>query len=338
LEPVTHFLFGACLGRAGFNRKTALATATMTLAAEAPDLDVFARFAGPAAGLEHHRGFTHSFLGGVLVAVVVVAFMYGVWRMRGRKTKSSLPPRWGLLFVLAYLAVLTHILLDFTNNYGVRPFWPLSEKWYSWDIVFVIEPVMLVLLLAGLVLPALGSLISEEIGARRKGPKGRLAAILALAAVVLMWAVRDYEHRRALIALNARTYEGVDAIRVSAFPYMGNPFHWYAVAETESSFATMEVDSLTPDVDPQGRMRVFYKPQETPATLAAKASYMGRVYLDWAAYPVVESEQLSQGWIVHFKDLRYDYPGRRRPPLSAEVELDTNLRVTGEFMGPRGSR
>jgi len=40
LEPLTHFLTGACLARAGFNRKTALATATMTLAAEAPDLDV----------------------------------------------------------------------------------------------------------------------------------------------------------------------------------------------------------------------------------------------------------------------------------------------------------
>ena len=41
LEPITHFLTGAVLARAGFNRKTALATATMTLAAEAPDLDVF---------------------------------------------------------------------------------------------------------------------------------------------------------------------------------------------------------------------------------------------------------------------------------------------------------
>jgi diacylglycerol kinase family enzyme len=36
VEPVTHFLFGAAMGRAGLNRKTALATATLTLAAEAP--------------------------------------------------------------------------------------------------------------------------------------------------------------------------------------------------------------------------------------------------------------------------------------------------------------
>ena len=145
LEPVTHFLTGACLGRSGFNRKTALATATMTLAAEAPDLDVFGRFRGPVFGFAHHRGFTHSFLGLLIICAVVVGFMYCVWRLRGRRTNDQdLPPRWGLLFALAYMAGLSHILLDFTNNYGVRPFWPFWERWYEWDIVFIVEPVLLV--------------------------------------------------------------------------------------------------------------------------------------------------------------------------------------------------
>jgi inner membrane protein len=337
LEPLAHFLFGACLSRAGFNRKTALATATMTLAAEAPDLDIFGGFGGPAFGFAHHRGFTHSFLGLVLVAAVVVGFMYLVWRVRGRKTKSGLPPRWGLLFLFAYVAGLTHILLDFTNNYGVRPFWPFSERWYAWDIVFIIEPVMLVILLAGLVVPGFFALISEEVGVRSKGPKGRVAAILALLGVVMMWGVRDYEHRRAINALNARTYNNADALSVSAFPAMTNPFHWYGVAETETFFATMQVDSLSPDVDPQGEMRIYYKPEETPVTLAAKKSYLGRVYLDWARYPITETERLQpDGWIVRFKDLRYEYPGRSgRNPLGAGVQLDSDLNVVREFMGSR---
>src|SRR5579859_2440178 len=88
LEPITHFLTGACLGRAGLNRKTALATLTLTLAAEAPDLDVLGSIRGKAFSFAHHRGFTHSFRGVPLMAIAVVAFVYLVWRLRGRKTKD----------------------------------------------------------------------------------------------------------------------------------------------------------------------------------------------------------------------------------------------------------
>jgi inner membrane protein len=336
------------MGRAGLNRKTALATATLTLAAEAPDIDVLGSLRGQVFGFAHHRGFTHSILGAALVSAAVVGFMYLVWRARGRKLKDpNLPPRWGLLFLYSYLAGLSHLLLDFTNNYGVRPFWPFSERWYSWDIVFIIEPVILIFLAGGLVLPAFFSLINNEIGARRKGPQGRMGATLALICVVALWGGRDYEHRRAVNALDARLYQSADPIRVSAYPYWWNPFQWYGVVETQDFFATMLVDSSVPDVDPQGRMRIRYKPEETPVTQAAKSSYLGRVYLDWAQYPITETEALGApqaGYVVRFKDLRYDYPGRAgRSPLGASLELDRNLNVVSEAFGfrshdPSGSK
>ena len=342
MEPVTHFLFGAVMSRAGLNRKTALATATLTLAAEAPDLDVLGRFGGSAFGFSHHRGFTHSLLGIPLVAGAVVAFIYLLWRLRGRKTRNpSLPPRWGLLFAFACLAGLSHLLLDFTNNYGVRPFWPFSERWYSWDIIFIVEPVLLVVLILGLILPSLFSLINEEIGARSR-PPGKLAATLALLTVFVYWGLSDYEHRRALDALEARSYQRVNAFRVSAYPYMTNPFRWYGVVETPAFFASMDVDSLTPDVDPEGRMRIRYKPEDTPATLAAKETYLGRVYLSWAQYPITETEDLANdpvenaraAYTVRFRDLRYDYPGSPgRNTLGAVVFLTRDLGVVEERFG-----
>ncbi|MGA9417029.1 MAG: metal-dependent hydrolase, partial [Terriglobales bacterium] len=341
----------AAMGRAGLNRKTALTTATLTLAAEAPDLDVLSRFGGSAFGLNHHRGFTHSFLGVPLVAAVVVAFIYLLWRLRGRKTRNpNLPPRWGLLFAYACLAGLSHILLDYTTAYGVRPFWPFSERWISWDIVFIVEPVLLVVLTLGLITPALFSLINEEIGARGKGkPAGRLAATIALVAVAAYWGLRDYEHRRAIAALQARSYQGADAIRVSAYPYWVNPFRWYGVVETPNSFATMDVDSLnfnsmSPEVDPEGQMQIQYKPEETSITLAAKKTYLGRVYLSWAQYPVTETEELANHtsenaratYVVRFRDLRYDYPGHdARATLGARVVLTRDLQVIDERFGMR---
>jgi len=338
------------MGRAGLNRKTALATATLTLAAEAPDLDVFSRFGGSAFGLNHHRGFTHSFLGVPLVAALVVGFIYLLWRLRGRKTQNpNLPPRWGWLFAYACLAGLSHILLDFTTSYGVRPFWPFSERWVSWDIVYIVEPVLLIVLTLGLILPALFSLINEEIGARRKDlpatPSGRLAATLALLAVFAYWGLCDFEHRRAVAALEARSYQGADAIRASAYPYMTNPFRWHGVVETPAFFATMDVDSLAPEVDPESQMRIRYKPEETPVTLAAKKTYLGRVYLSWARYPVTETEELENdtigngraAYVVRFRDLRYDYPGSSaRATLGAVVLLTRDLQVVDERFGAWG--
>jgi inner membrane protein len=344
LEPITHFLTGACLGRAGLNRKTALATLTLTLAAEAPDLDVLSRFGGPAFGFAHHRGFTHSFVGLPLDAAVVVGFVYLIWRLRGRKLKDpNLPPRWKLLFLYACLAGVSHILLDFTNNYGVRPFWPFSEKWYSWDIVFIFEPILFGFLLLGLIIPSFVSLIDKEIGARSRGPRGRASATIALIGVVLLWGLRDYEHRRAVNALAARTYQNAEPLRASAFPTMTNPFQWYGVVETPNFFALAPVDSLGPEVDPEGRLQIRYKPEETPVTLAAKKSYLGRVYLDWAQYPITETESLDPsegGYIVEFVDLRFvqlpSLLNRRGEPnraLAAGVRLDKNLQIVGDVYG-----
>ena len=73
--------------------------------------------------------FHPLFSGTLFVAAVVVGFVYLIWRLRGRKLENPhRPPRWGLLFLYAYLAGVGHILLDFTNNYGVRPFWPFSRE------------------------------------------------------------------------------------------------------------------------------------------------------------------------------------------------------------------
>jgi inner membrane protein len=160
--------------------------------------------------------------------------------------------------------------------------------------------------------------------------------------IVLLWGVRDYEHRRAVNALEARTYQDVEPLRVSAYPKMIDPFHWSGVVETPAFFALAPVDSLTPEVDPEGRLDIRSKPEETEITLAAKRSYLGRIYLDWAQYPVTETEPLpppQEGYIVHFIDLRYEdvrsslSGNRSRRALTAGVELDKNLNVIGDVFG-----
>src|SRR5882724_4490746 len=95
LEPVTHFLTGACLGRAGFNRTTGLATLTLALATEAPDIDFVTFLGGSVSNLEHHRGITHTLLGAPFVAALTLATVYGIYRvMLARHWQIKQPPRW----------------------------------------------------------------------------------------------------------------------------------------------------------------------------------------------------------------------------------------------------
>ena len=97
-------------------------------------------------------------------------------------------------------------------------------------------------------------------------------------------------------------------------------------------------------------MQIRYKPEETPVTLAAKKTYLGRVYLSWAQYPITETEILENGatidpiengraaYVVRFRDLRYDYPGRdARVTLGAMVLLTRDLQVVGEQFGMRST-
>lgn len=340
-------LTGACVSRAGLNRKTALATLTLVLAFEAPDIDSVSYFGGSITGLQHHRGITHSLIGAPFMAAGVIALVYGIHRWRSSRQKvvaqsasggtvPKLPPHWKLLYAYALLGSLVHLFQDFTNNYGVRPFAPFSEKWYSWDIVFIVDPIMLLAMFLALVLPGLMAMVSEEIGSRKPQFRGRGAAIFALICLAVVILVRDFEHRRAVNALNARTYHGEDPLRTSAFPQPINPFSWNGVVETQDSLEMTPVDAGSGDIDPQNMAVVRYKPEETPVSLAAKNSRLGRVYLDWAQYPFVTVEKLEGGrFQVQFEDLRFEsaesVAQHRRPTLAGYVVLDPQLQV--EEMG-----
>ncbi|MFZ1012482.1 MAG: metal-dependent hydrolase, partial [Terracidiphilus sp.] len=201
MEPITHFLTGACIGRAGFNRKTIYATLAATLAAEAADMDVVWGFAGPVEELKHHRGITHTFIAVPVVAAVITGLVWFWHRWRRRRSgnkpgagsaesdlpvsRRAPPVRWLWVYCTAFVAAASHILLDWTNNYGVRPFFPFNPRWYEGSFVFIAEPVLWVLLFSALIIPWLLGLADSEIGARRTPFRGRGWAIFALCGMVV---------------------------------------------------------------------------------------------------------------------------------------------------------
>lgn len=346
VEPVTHLLTGACLARTGFNRKAAYATLAMTLAAEAPDLDVLWGFGGPITEFEHHRGVTHTFIAAPVIAAIVV---FVVWLIhRWRKKPTAAPVRWGLLWFFALIAVLSHLLLDYTNNYGLRPFFPFNDRWYARSIVFIFDPVIFAALVASFFVPWILGLTDREIGARRVRFRGRGWSIAMLVFIVLWWGVRNAEHAHAIELVENGGYVSAPITRIDAEPSMANPFSWRVIAETQDSYEVLRVHTLTNVVESDAAFTV-YKPAVTPAVRAAKQSYAGRVYLDWSKFPVVTDVGAApapgawlpkSGWhTVEFEDLRFDDVrsgmSAGRSPLSAWVYVGPGGAIEAMFMDGR---
>jgi len=338
MEPVTHFLTGACLGRAGFNRKVAYATLAMTLAAEAPDIDVLWGLRGPLVGFEHHRGITHTLIGAPVMALLVtgVVWLWHRWRGHRYQREGDPPIRWGLIWFFALLADFSHLFLDWTNNYGLRLFFPFNPHWYAGSFVFIFEPVLFVILLVALGSPAIFGLADREIGARRPRFRGQGWAIAGLAAMVMLWSWRWAEHRVALDMLRNQPITAEAATRISINPYPIDPYQWFAVVETKDYYRTAILNVRTREIISQTPEDVYYKPPVTPAILAAKRSWLGRVYLDWSQFPLVQDGgvfgELPGGahyTRVTFQDLRFAYNalffhGRRDHALGGSVVVAPN--------------
>ena len=152
MDNVTHTLIGALLGETvaratqsdphglpGQVRRNLL-VATAAIGSNLPDSDLLYSFIGGKVNyLLHHRGHSHTVMVALLLAAA--AFAIARWQLRRRgHTPSSLDLRW-LAGVLA-ITPLLHIGMDFTNNYGVHPFWPLTNRWFYGDSVFIAEPLL----------------------------------------------------------------------------------------------------------------------------------------------------------------------------------------------------
>lgn len=150
MDNLTHTLIGALVGeavaRAIPRAESDLPELTrrnlcVTLAAvgsNLPDSDLlYSFFGGKVNYLLHHRGHTHT----ILIALLLGAAVFGLtrWWLRRRNLQASSADL-KLLAGVLLLTPLLHIAMDFGNNYGVHPFWPLDNRWFYGDSIFIIEP------------------------------------------------------------------------------------------------------------------------------------------------------------------------------------------------------
>jgi len=298
LDNLTHSLVGLFLARAGFKHVTPRGTAIMMLAANAPDFDVVCWLGGNASYIHWHRNITHSLIALPVMALLSVAIV----RWAGRKEI-----RWLAAFLIAMVAVASHLILDLTNTYGVRLLLPFSGRWFHWDLTPIIDLIVWAVLLLGVAAPWFARLVGSEIGERKREAGGGWAVT-----ALLLFGAYDYGrsvlHDRAVAVVDSRIYNGLTPRRTGAFPE-ANPLLWDGIAELSNAYVRVPVD-LRGSFHPESG-ETFYKAERSPAIQAALHTEPFQRFLEFVQYPIWVADpapELERATRVRLVDLRFGTP------------------------------
>ena len=211
--------------RGNFPRRGRGVTLGMVLAGTLADADGISAWFGPRAFLIWHRTYTHSLLGTLIV--VAIATFVALQMNRKSADPATEPHRdWKLVGEIAFamaVAAIAHLLMDLCQSDGVTLLWPFSGRRFAGDLLPGIDAWILALLISEILVPELFRLVSSEIGARSKTPRGRNGARIALALLLVYVSGRALLHTSAAAELDAHAYKGESPRLVGAFP-MHFPF------------------------------------------------------------------------------------------------------------------
>lgn len=334
MDPAAHTLVGAILAETGFKKVSRYVTPTLLIGVNLPDIDAAVKYWGQDASLFFRRGWTHGILAMVLLPVLLYAGIYLWHRFRQSRSQSELPFRGGWIIALAYLSVLTHPLLDWMNTYGVRLLMPFDGSWFYGDTLFIIDPWIWLILAGGVILArrtqwfelafwitlaVLSSLlilktdiVSKEIKLvwlagialiagirffiRHRQPEQKFAR--AGLGLVVIYILTVFGFARVTENVMAGQYEKPIVTQVNPMP--GLPFTHRTILQYESHYLVVDTHGCQTRVERE-------KPDDIVKAAMRDESIRG--FINWTRFPYWEKQKLDDGWLVTFRDLRYQGPG-----------------------------
>jgi inner membrane protein len=305
----------------------------LVISGVAADLDYASYFGGPAVFLRFHRTLLHSLPGSALIACVIAATFFALNKAHSEKRESGNPSSmrgeftFGLTLTVCAIGAASHILLDLVSGIGVQLFWPFRAGWQGLELLTNLDPWILILLAAALLLPELFRLISEEIGEQKRSSRGRGAAIVALALLVLYVGARAGLHSKAISLLGSREYRGKPPLAAGAFPLPSTPFGWRGVVSTDTTVEELQV-SLIPgaEFDPD-RSFTRYKPDPSAALDAGQRTQAAKTLLAYASIPFAGVNRIEDGYRFELRDLRFAPNDASPENIVVRVDFTGNLQV-----------
>ncbi|MCE7796180.1 metal-dependent hydrolase [Sphingobium sufflavum] len=301
MDNLAHTLAGAALGQAGLKRRTGLGMATLMIAANLPDLDGITMLTGRS--LIWRRGWTHGPISMVLMPVLLTAVMllFDRWQARrGTRPADRLPVRPGWVLVLAGIGMLSHVLMDLLNTYGVRCLMPFADRWFYGDMLFIVDVWLWSMLAIGIWL----SRRRERRGGARAARPALVALILTTAYVGAMGVAGRAAERYATQQIVA---QGLPVpTRVLASPVPIDPFRRQILFEVGDAYGFGDV-RWTPGPHFTRAPGLVPTNMGDPAIARARAQDTAVAdFLYWSRFPFATVRKDAKGTEVVIGDARYN--------------------------------
>jgi membrane-bound metal-dependent hydrolase YbcI (DUF457 family) len=335
VEPVTHALTSLALARAGQKRLPRFGTAMLLVAGVAPDLDYASYFVGASSFLRFDRTLLHSLFSSFALAIVIAAAFY-FFAMNGdrhlAKSDDAKVPKlnFGAAFLVCAVGITVHLLLDLPSGVGVQLLWPFRIRWFAFDLLREFDVWILTFLGAGLLLPMLIALMSEEIGERRDRRGLRRGAIAALTLIVAYVGARGILHSRAVDLLQSHDYHGRAPLAVGAFPNSPSPLEWRGVVSTDNTTEEVNVPfALEREFDPE-RSVTQYKPDDSPVLQAGQRAAATQQFLRYARFPIASVVRVGDEYQFELRDARFASNDTSPANILVRVKIGGNMEILEE--------
>lgn len=144
MDTPTHGLIGRLAARSIWPDKSQTGLVNVvTICSVLPDLDVLLPHENGLAYLVSHRGFSHSLLGIGLMALIVA----GIAHRLGVQAHT-----FKHLYFASLLGLFLHVFFDVVTTFGTLVFDPFSNYRVAWDMLFIIDPYLDLLLIGALLM------------------------------------------------------------------------------------------------------------------------------------------------------------------------------------------
>lgn len=272
MDPVTHTLSGFVIGKTLTKNK--ILVITFLIFSLLPDMDILFRIHSAELFLYYHRGITHGILA-LFLLPLIPAFIF-MRKIGFLKT-----------FCFAFLGYGIHLLLDLTNQYGIKILSPFDWNSYNLSLTFIVDPYVFFPLLIVVILSI------------KFKKQAKIFYIISIVFITVYIGVKAYCKVEAKEFLQQK----IEAHQYRLYPLPNDFLRWWFVAKFSDEYITGYVDLFGKRVYTESR----YKIKDDELILKSKESKSVKTLVSLAKHPATEIKREGDMILVIWRDLSYGF-------------------------------